>query len=68
MSVSSREAFRMSRSGQKAISNVREWLGVPPGGPEVVERPSRISVSGRKAIPIIREWLGGLPGYPGVVG
>ena len=36
--------------GREAIPNVRKWLGVPPGCPGVVRRPSRMSGSGRKAI------------------
>ena len=55
MSGSGRKAFRMSETGRKAISNVREWSGGPPGFPgavggphgcpRVVEWPSRMSGS-----------------------
>ena len=31
MSRSGREAFQMSRGGQKSLPDAWEWLGVPPG-------------------------------------
>ena len=60
----------MSGSGRKILPVVRVWSGGPfggsgchPGGPRVVERPTRRSVSGRVAIsegrnahPEVREW------------
>ena len=48
----------MCGSGQGALPDVREWLGVPPGCPGVI----------REALPNIREWLGGPPEYPKVAG
>ena len=69
-----REACRKSRSGQKALVDVWEWSGNPPGYPggplecpRVVGRPSRMSGSGRQAL--INDWvfLGGSTGCPGVV-
>ena len=47
---------RKSGSGREALSKVREWLGGPPGGPGVVEKPSRRSVSSWEALPEVREW------------
>ena len=44
----------MSRSFWKALMDTREWLGVPPGYPGVVEMPTRMTRSGRKAFPDIR--------------
>ena len=44
-----------------------ERLGVPPGCPGVVGRPSRMSGSGRESLPDVREWLRGPPGCPEVV-
>ena len=40
MSGSGREVSRMSGSGRKALPDVWEWSGGPPGSPEVVGRPS----------------------------
>ena len=68
--------------GSKSEKEVREWtvgplggLGLPPGGPGVVERHShrvrthfRTSRSGREALLEVREWSGGPPGGPGVIG
>ena len=51
----------MFESGQK-------WAGDIPGGPEVIERPSRRSGSDREALPEVWEWSGGSPRVPGVVG
>ena len=60
---------RRSGSGRETPLVVRKWSGVPPGGPEVVERPARLSGSGREAFPEkwkqlrgppeIRKWSGG---------
>ena len=73
-----KEACQMSKSGLKAIPNVREWsegppkypgvVGGPPGCPGEVWRPSRLSWSGRVALPDVREWLGDPTKCPGVVG
>ena len=53
-------------------------VGDPPGGPEVVERPSRRSGSGRETLPKVqnwsethpevRKWSGDPPSGPGLVG
>ena len=43
----------MSGNGRKAIPNVWEWLGAPPGCPGAVGRPFKLSRSG------------GLPNTPG---
>ena len=40
----------MSASCQKAIPDVREWSGGPPGCPSVIERPTRMFGSGREAL------------------
>ena len=45
----------MSRSGQEALPDVREWLGERPGCLRVVGRPSRMSESGRDALLDVRE-------------
>ena len=54
MSGCGREACRMSGSGRKAISNVQEWSGVPPGCLGVVRMPSRMSGSGWEALLLSR--------------
>ena len=69
---------RMSGSGQEALLDDREYLGVLPGCPGVFgspsqmsksgQRPSRISGSGREACPDFREWSIGPTGCPGVLG
>ena len=41
----------MSGRVWEALSDVREWLGGPPGHPEVVNWPSQMSVSGRESLP-----------------
>ena len=48
---------RWSGSGRDTIPAVRKWSGDPPGGPEVVGRPSRR----------IQNWSGDPPGGPEVV-
>ena len=65
----------MSGSGREALSNVRDWSGVPPGCPGVVERPSGMSENGRETLPDIREalsdvlvWSGSSSSCPEVVG
>ena len=68
----------MSRSGQDALVDVREWTGCPPGCPGVVGRPLRMSGSCRQtlldvrelweALQDVRECSGGSPKCPGVVG
>ena len=69
---------RRSGSGWEALPEVREWSGVPPGGPGVVGRPScrsgwpiRTSGNGCEALPEVREWSVSPPEGPedpGVVG
>ena len=64
----------MSRSGWKALPDIREWSGAlsdirefsgdPPGSAGVVGSPSRISGSGREAFPNVRK---ALPVCTGVV-
>ena len=46
----------MSVSGREAVSDVGEWLGVPPGCQGVVGRPSFNSGSGREAFHYVQEW------------
>ena len=58
----------MSRSGRVALGDVREWLGVPPGCPVVVGRPSRMSGNGREAFGDVRKWSEGPPECLEVVG
>ena len=65
----------MSKSGQKALPDVREWSGVPPKSPEVVEmhsgslgvvrRPSRMSWSGREALQMSGSGREAHPEVPG---
>ena len=58
----------MTGTGQKALQNVREWSGDPPGCPGLAGRPYWMSVSGRKALRDDREWSEGPPECPRVVG
>ena len=51
------EALLNVRSGWKALTNVRELSGDPPGCPGVIERPSRMIGSGRKTLPNVRKVL-----------
>ena len=44
----------MSGRSREALPVVWEWLGGPPGCPEVVGMPSRMSGSGWEALPDIR--------------
>ena len=46
---------------------VRQWLGGPPKGPEVVGWPSRRSRSGRETLPVVRKLSGNPLGGPEVV-
>ena len=55
----------MSGSGREALTDVREWSGVPPGCPGVVVRTTRMSRSGREVLPDVREWSGDPSGCPG---
>ena len=57
ISGSGREACWMAGSGWKALPNVQELSGEPPGWPGV-----------RKTLTNIRKWSGVPPRYPGVVG
>ena len=50
-------------SGRETLSEVLTWLGDPPGGPEVVGRPSRRSGSGRE---ILRRSVSGRENHPEV--
>ena len=56
MARSGRKACRMSGSGRKAIPNVWEWSGDPPGCPGMVGGP-----------PSCPGMVRGPPGCPGVV-
>ena len=57
---------RRSGSGRKTVPEDRKWsedppggpevVGRPSGGPEVVERPSRRTASGRKTLLEVRKW------------
>ena len=58
----------MSGSCRKALSNVQEWSGGPPGYLAVVRRPSQMSGSGREALPNDGEWFVDPPECPVVVG
>ena len=62
------EACRMFGSGRKAIPNVREWSGGPPGCLRVIGSPSQMSESGWEALLDVREWSKVYPECPGVVG
>ena len=65
-------SFHCRWSGWETIPEVRNWSGDPPGGPEVVGRPSvgpelvgrslHSNVSSRKALPEVWIWSGGPPG------
>ena len=45
----------MSESARKALRDVREWSGVPPGCPGVVAWTYRMSGSGQEDLPDVRE-------------
>ena len=45
----------MSGSGRESLTDVREWLGGPPGSPGVFGRSSWISESGREALLDVRQ-------------
>ena len=47
---------------QEVLPEVWEWLGVPPGCPGVVGRPSRMSGSGWASLLDCRVWSGNSPG------
>ena len=74
MSGIGREACWMFGSGQKALADVWEWSGDPPGCLGVVGWPSRMSGSGRKAcwmsgsgqkaLADVWEWSRNPPGCP----
>ena len=74
MSGSGRKPFRISGSGREAVTDVREWEGVPPGCARVFGRPSWMSAIGRQVhygfcyLRVLREWSRRPPGCPGVVG
>ena len=46
----------MSEIDQKALPDVREWSGDPPGCPGVVGRPFRMSGSGRETLADVPEF------------
>ena len=53
----------MSGSGRKALPDIREWSGGPPGFPRVVGktsreigRPFQMFGSGQETFPYVREW------------
>ena len=46
---------RRSETGRETLLEVRNWLGVSPGGPELVETPSRRSITGRENLPVVRK-------------
>ena len=56
MSGSGWEALPDVRDGRIALPDDRERSRRRPGGPSVVEMPSRMSRSGREAIPDVWEW------------
>ena len=66
MSGNGSKAYWMTGSSRKAIPNVQEWSGDPPGGTGVlrgppnclgvVGRPYWMSRSGRETLPNVREW------------
>ena len=58
MSVSGRGPSRISGSGRKALPDVREWLGGPPGCPGMVRMVSLMLGIDRDALPVDRECLG----------
>ena len=62
MSGSGRDAISDVRVWSEDLSDVREWLGSPPGSPGLVGIPTRISGSGREVLHYVREWSGGQPG------
>ena len=81
MSGSCRETFPIVQEWWESLIDVQELsggptgsLGVPPGCPGVVgrpswmslrgTRPSRMSSSGRKSLPNVWEWSGVSPGCP----
>ena len=45
----------MSGSYRESLTDVREWVGDPPGCPEVFVRSSRMSESGREALLDVRQ-------------
>ena len=55
-------------SGWEALPEAQDWSGDLPGGPGVVERPSRWVGSGWEALPEGREWSEGPFSGPRVVG
>ena len=44
----------MSRSGQEALPDIREWSEDPPECPGVLGRPTQMSRSGWKTHPDVR--------------
>ena len=68
MSVTGRRPSRRSVTGWKILPEVRNWMGDPPGGPELAGRPVLMSGSGRETLPEVRKWLGDPSEGPEVVG
>ena len=56
-----------SGTGRKALPEVFDRTGGPPGSSGWVWRPSRRSGTGQEALPVGRKWSRGFPGAPGVV-
>ena len=54
----------MSGTGQETLPEVWKWSGDPPGGPEVVERPSRRYASGWEALLEVWKFSVDRPGGP----
>ena len=48
------ETLPESGTGRETLPEVRKWLADPPGGPEIVGRPSQRSGSGRKTLSVVR--------------
>ena len=58
----------MVRQCSAGPPRVLEVVGVPPGDPEVVGRPSRRYGSGRETLEEVRKWSRGHPGGQTLVG
>ena len=50
-------SFHNYGSSRKALPEVWNWSGDPPGGQELVGWPSRRSVTGREALLEVQNWL-----------
>ena len=67
-STTDRETLRRSGTGRDTFPEGRNWSRDPPGGTEVVGRPSQRSRSGRETLPKFRKWSDDPPRCPEVVG